>query len=95
MDSPQYNSVLENTDAIIESLEVTKTTSDLATQFDLNRWTGIAANPTAKELVLYALVRIKESEAEFDVFIEMMGRVTGLDHVVAITKHTCKSSTLI
>ena len=91
MDSPQYNSVLENMDAIIKSLEATKTTSDLATQFQMNKWAGITANPTAKELVVYALVRIKESEAEFAILMEMMERITGLDQVVTKLRQTRKS----
>ena len=94
MNSPQYDSVLVNMKDIIEALETMNRTGDLATQFQMNKWAGITATPTAKELVVYALVRIKESEAKFDILMKMMEAITGLDHVVRKLRQTRKSITL-
>ena len=90
MDSPRYNSVLVNKTRIIESLEATKTTRKLAIKFQEKKWTGLTSNPTAEELVDNVLGRIKEDEEDFDIFVEKLKELVGLDQLVATLEKTSK-----
>ena len=46
------------------------------------KWLDTAENPVEGELVKVALVRIKQDPSQFDLFIDMLGDIEGMDLMV-------------
>lgn len=90
MDSPQYEKVLRNKAKIVGSLKLTPgATGRLITEFQQVSWLALYETPTEEKLVDALLGRLELDPDDFDKFIAMLKRVTGLDLILKILNE-CK-----
>ena len=80
-DTPQYNVVLENSEVLIERLQVAKEVKTLLWKFKMEKWIANRATATANELVELALNRIKDQVTDYDVFIRMLKDMPGVKSI--------------
>ena len=81
--SPQYKAVLSHLEALTTTLRIIPGAEDsLLLKFQERLWLAIGAGASAKELVTLALNRIKNDVKDYDVFINMLRYITGMEQVV-------------
>ena len=81
--STGYNRVLSNMDGITSALKTTPDATDKLTEkFKQKGWINIAGKPTEDELVIHALNRIKQDPNQYDLFIDMLRDIPGMDLTV-------------
>ena len=84
-DNPQYKAVLENLIPLVRTIEATSgSLEDLQRQFTVKSWLSPTAHTNANGLATLALNRIKTNVKDYDVFMEMLSSVTGMDQIVGI-----------
>lgn len=82
-DSIAYKSVLAHMDTITTHLRVNSGAKGaLVTKYQQRSWLSIATTPDVMELVTMALNRISNDEKQYDIFMEMIGDITGMDLIV-------------
>lgn len=86
MNTPEYNSVLENMDKIIERLQFTSGNERLKIQFEKKKWADLTAASDGSGLVRLALFNIKLDIANFSIFTEMLQAIGDMDNVVKLLK---------
>ena len=80
-----YDQVLDKLGDITVALKLNPGARDkLTSLYHQNRWLEITENPDEEKLVRLALVRIKQDPSQFDLFIDMLGGIEGMDVTVKI-----------
>ena len=81
--SPQYKAVLSHLEVLTTTLRVTPDAeSTLLQKFQELTWLAIGAKVSAKDLVTLVLNRIENDVKDYEVFINMLGSITGMKTVV-------------
>ena len=82
-DSPQYKAVLSHLGTLTTTLRaIPDAESTLLQKFQELTWLSIGAKVSVKELVTLALNRIENDVKDYEVFINMLGAITGMKTVV-------------
>lgn len=91
-ESLEYRAVLVNLGSIIETLKANKSATDtLCLKCKERAWVGIADDLSPDGLMNVVLNRIKEDVSQYDVFMEFLGSIPGLDLVKdRISNTKCK-----
>ena len=67
----------------IQTLQTTPGTKELLTvKYIEAKWMGLSARPAEDQLVGLALGRILQDSQQFDVFIDMLRNITGMELIV-------------
>ena len=83
--STGYDNVCCNMSDIITALKLTPGATDKLTEkYKQEGWMAIAENPTENQLVTLALQRIKQDPKQYDMFIDMLRDIRGMDLTVQI-----------
>ena len=78
-----YNKVCCNMSDIITALKSTPGARDMLTgKYKQKQWINITVYPTEDELVTLALQRIKQDPKQYDIFIDMLSDICGMDLTV-------------
>ena len=78
--STGYDKVLKNMNAIITALKINPVAKNQLTgKYEENKWIDIATDPTEKQLVNMALNRIQQDPNQYDMFIDMLRDIPGMD----------------
>ena len=78
-----YDKVLNQLDDITKTLQLNHCARDKLTRlYQRKKWLDIAARPAEDELVTLALERIKQDPSQFDLFIDMLRDIEGMDLIV-------------
>ena len=78
-----YDKVLRNMDNIITTLTSTPGSTDkLTVKYKQKGWIATTENPTEDQLVTLALDRIKQDSNQYDLFIDMLRGISGMDLTV-------------
>ena len=81
--STGYDKVLCNNYDIITALRSTPGATDTLTgKYKQKQWINITGKPTEDELVTLALNRIKQDPNQYDMFIDMLHDIPGMDITV-------------
>ena len=102
-ESKSYKSVLACFTDIIASLEANRPAKDaLILEYQREKWISITATLTEKELVILVLDRISNDAGQYDIFINMLKNIEGMNLILnnlkgnvrflnsnMITKYTC------
>lgn len=92
-DSMAYKSVLAHIDTITSHLKVNSSAKGtLVTKYQQQGWLSITETPDEKELVTMALNRIAQDEKQYDIFMKMIGDITGMDIVAGKIKSKAVTS---
>ena len=68
---------------IITALKSTLDTTDMLTgKYKQKGWINITGKPTEEELLTLALQRIKQDPRQYDLFIDMLCDISGMDLTV-------------
>ena len=79
----QYRAVLSHLKALTTALRVTPgAESSLLLKFQELLWLATGAKASAKELVTLSLNRINNDFKDYDVFINMLRNLKGMEHMV-------------
>ena len=82
-ESSEYRAVLDEMSTIIDHLKLHQGAREsLTTKYQQKKWLGITEHPQPKELVTLALGRIANDPREYDVFMDMLKGITGMDLIV-------------
>ena len=90
-----YDSVRRNLSKITEALKATPgAKGHLIVLYMQHGWLNyITENPAEDELVSLALQRIKQDPNQYDLFIDMLRDIPGMDLIVAVLTRDLRSST--
>ena len=78
-----YDKVLNVLDDITQALQLNPCARDKLTRLcQQEKWLNIAATPLEGELVKLALKRIEQDASQFDLFIDMLRNIEGMDLIV-------------
>ena len=78
-----YYKVLNELDYITKTLKlISGAKGKLTRLYQQKEWLGIEARPEEDELVTLALNRIKQDPSQFDLFIDMLRDIEGMDLIV-------------
>ena len=92
-DSRAYKSVLAHIDTITSHLKVNSSAKGtLVTKYQQQGWLSITETPNENELVTMALNRISQDQKQYDIFMEMIGDITGMDIVARKIKSKAVTS---
>ena len=81
--STGYDRVLSNVDGITSALKTTPgSTDNLTGKYKQKGWMNIAEKPTEDQLVTLALNRIQQDPNQYDLFIDMLRDIPGMDLTV-------------
>ena len=90
-DTPQYRAVCKNLVPLVSTIKATpQALEDLQTHFKAKFWLSLTAKPDANDLAMQALNRITNNVKDYDVFMEMLSSVTGMDQIVGKIKGLSK-----
>ena len=79
----EYRSVRSNLSDIVRALQLTPSAKQtLRLKFIEKEWLGLHADPTEDVLVTQALGRIQSDVNQFEVFVEMLRDMEGMDQIV-------------
>ena len=68
---------------IITTLKLTPGATDMLTgMYKQKRWMNITVHPTEGQLVTLALDRIQQDSNQYDLFIDMLRDISGMDLIV-------------
>ena len=82
-DTREYTSVLGQMTTITDYLKVNNGSRDtLIQKYQQEQWIPITEQPDAGGLVTIALNRISTDARQYDVFIDMLKDITGMDIIV-------------
>ena len=82
-----YNTILHKLSDIIKALKLNPGAKEkLTSLYQQNEWLGIDESPVEDKLVRVALMRIEQDPSQFDLFIDMLGDVEGMDVIVNILR---------
>ena len=80
-----YDRVLSNLVIITEALESSPSSLDkLTLLYKQHKWLHIKEKPKESQLVILALERIKQDPSQFNLFMEMLCSIKGMDLIVTI-----------
>ena len=80
-----YNVILHKLSDIIKALKLNPgARKKLTSLYHQNKWLGIDESPEEDELVRLALMRIEQDPSQFDMFIDMLGGIKGMDVIVKV-----------
>ena len=78
-----YSSVLRHMNGIIADLKTTPGAKRLLTlKYQQEQWIDITVHPTEDQLVTLALYRIQQDPNQYDVFIDMLRSIAGMELTV-------------
>ena len=81
----EYRSVRSNLSDIVRALQLTPSAKQtLCLKFIEREWLDLSADPKEKDLVTQALGRIELDVNQFEVFVEMLRDIEGMDQIVQI-----------
>ena len=79
----EYDKVRFNINNIITTLKSTPGATDMLTgMYKQKGWMNISVHPTEDQLVTLALDRIKQDSKQYDLFIDMLHDISGMDLTV-------------
>ena len=85
--SPQYEAVLTNLDKLARTIRATPgAQGDLQTKFIVKSWLDPIAKTDADGLTTLALNKIENNVKDYNLFMEMLSSVTGMDQIVGIIR---------
>ena len=83
----EFDKVLSIMDDIITALKATPGATDKLTgKYKQEGWMAFTENPTEDKLVTLALQRIKQDPNQYDLFIDMLRCIKGMD--ITVNKST-------
>ena len=83
----EFDKVLSMMDDIITALKATPGATDKLTgKYKQEGWMAFTENPTEDKLVTLALQRIKQDPNQYDLFIDMLRCIKGMD--ITVNKST-------
>ena len=90
-----YDKVRSNLMQIIDTLKsIPVAREKLILHYIQHQWLDIMHNPAEDELIRLALVRIQHDPSQFDLFIDMLCNIPGMDLiVVTLTRGKLRCST--
>ena len=78
-----FDKVLSVMDDVITALKATPGATDKLTgKYKQEEWISFTENPTENQLVTLALQRIKQDPNQYDLFIDMLRCIKGMDITV-------------
>ena len=78
----QYQAVLENWGVLVRNLKAGRATGNLLREVRIKEWIDQTTELNADQLVQVVLNRIENNVKNYEVFIGMLNRVTGMDEAV-------------
>ena len=95
-ETKEYRSIEEHMEKIRTHLRVNKGAKEsLTVQYEKRRWLDIGESPDAKELVDKVLERVLNDVGQYDVFIEMLKAIVGMDIIWNRIEGICSALILV